>query len=184
MATIAIIGDGPGGLSAALFLARNDQTAVVYGDDKTAIHFAMLNNYLGAPHVPGPDFQRVALDQVTHAGAEVVRTRVESIQPTDSGFDLSLEDGTEATADYLILSEGRNPTLATALGLEETDAGAIAVDTEFRSSRSRVYVVGRSARPKRSQAIISAGAGATAALDILAELEGKDVQDWDSMPKE
>jgi thioredoxin reductase (NADPH) len=39
-------------------------------------------------------------------------------------------------------------------------------------------------RPKRSQAIISAGAGAVAALDILAREEGKDIQDWDTPPKE
>ena len=48
----------------------------------------------------------------------------------------------------------------------------------------RVYVVGRSARPKRSQAIISAGAGAAAALDVLSREAGEDVQDWDSPPKE
>jgi hypothetical protein len=35
----------------------------------------------------------------------------------------------------------------------------------------------------RSQAIISAGAGAVAAVDILAREEGKDVQDWDTPPK-
>ena len=58
------------------------------------------------------------------------------------------------------------------------------MDSEFRSSMAGVYVLGRSVRPKRSQAIISAGAGATAALDILATLAGEHVQDWDSMPKE
>jgi len=58
------------------------------------------------------------------------------------------------------------------------------VDADNRSSIDKVYVVGRSVRPNRSQAIISAGAGAVAALDIMAREAGKDVQDWDSMPKE
>jgi hypothetical protein len=44
-------------------------------------------------------------------------------------------------------------------------------------------VIGRSARPGRSQAIISAGDGARAALDILAREAGKDVQDWDRPPE-
>jgi thioredoxin reductase len=47
-----------------------------------------------------------------------------------------------------------------------------------------VYVVGRLARPNRSQAIISAGAGAAAALDILSREAGEDVHDWDSPPKD
>ncbi len=46
-----------------------------------------------------------------------------------------------------------------------------------------MYVIGRSARPERSQAIISAGDGA-AALDILSAVEGADVQDWGSPPKD
>ena len=54
------------------------------------------------------------------------------------------------------------------------------VNREYASSMDRVYAVGRSARPERSQAIISAGAGATAALDILAREAGKNVTDWDS----
>ncbi len=47
-----------------------------------------------------------------------------------------------------------------------------------------MYVVGRSARPGRSQAIISAGDGAAAAIDILSREQGKDVLDWDQPPKE
>ncbi|MDX1450561.1 MAG: thioredoxin reductase, partial [Acidimicrobiia bacterium] len=61
---------------------------------------------------------------------------------------------------------------------------AIVVDRDYRSSLDRVYVVGRSARPERSQAIISAGAGATAAVDILAVEAGKNIQDWDSPPED
>jgi thioredoxin reductase len=83
----------------------------------------------------------------------------------------------------VVLAEGKNPALAIALGLEQVETG-IVVDTDYRSSMDRVYVVGRSARLKRSQAIISAGAGAVAALDILAREAGTDVQDWDTPPKE
>jgi thioredoxin reductase len=64
------------------------------------------------------------------------------------------------------------------------EGAGVPVDPAYRSQLDRVYVVGRSVRPSRSQAIISAGAGAEAALDILAREEGKDVQDWDTPPKE
>ena len=181
MARIIIVGDGPGGLSAALFLAKNGHEVTVFGTDQTVLHKAYLKNYLGVPEISGSDFQRVAHEQVAAAGATVRRELVTGVTAGD-GFAVETADGARLTADYLILTEGRTPALARSLGLATTDAG-IVVDAEYRSSVDRVYVVGRSARPKRSQAIISAGAGATAALDILSREAGKDIQDWDKPPE-
>jgi thioredoxin reductase (NADPH) len=181
MATIIIVGDGPGGLSAALFLAKAGHSVTVLGTDETAMHKAYLHNYLGIPGVSGSEFQQIARDQVTGFGATIRGERVVSISAED-GFAAETDAGETIRGDYLILTEGKNAVLADSLGLERTETG-IAVDREYRSSRDRVYVVGRSARPKRSQAIISAGAGATAALDILSREAGRDVQDWDKPPK-
>lgn len=182
MATIAIIGDGPAGLSAALFLAKNDQQVVVYGDDGTAMHHALLKNYLGIEEVPGPAFQETALAQVAAAGAEIRRTRVERVSVLDDGFTVTAEDGTTLDADFMVLAEGRQFPIAESLGVET--GNGIQVDSEFRTSVKRVYAAGRSVRPARSQAIISAGAGATAALDILAVVTGDDFKDWDALPKD
>lgn len=180
MASIGIIGDGPGGLSAALFLAKNGHEAVVYGTDKTAMNHAYLYNYLGLPEVDGTDFQRVARAQVTQFGGVLHDEEVTGVTAA-TRFGVETEGGT-TDYDYLILSEGTKPELARSLGVAEDDSGTIVVDRDYRSSMAGIYVVGRSARPERSQAIISAGAGATAALDILAIEAGKNVQDWDSPP--
>jgi len=184
MARIIIVGDGPGGLSAALFLARGGHDAEVYGLDKTAMHYAQLNNYLGVPSISGTEFQQQAREQAKAAGAAVRAAEVTAVAATDEAVTATLSTGETRKAEYLLLSEGRSPVLARNLGLAETPAGAIAVDPEARSSHPRVYVVGRSVRPSRSQAIISAGDGAKAALDILAREAGKDVQDWDRPPAE
>ena len=56
---VVIVGDGPGGLSAALFLVRGGLDIRVYGQDKTAMHWAMLNNYLGVEEMLGSDFQEI-----------------------------------------------------------------------------------------------------------------------------
>ena len=69
MTDTIIIGDGPGGLSAALFLAKNGQNVTVFGQDKTSMHWAKLYNYLGIPEILGSDFQKIAREQVTKFGA-------------------------------------------------------------------------------------------------------------------
>ncbi len=115
----------------------------------------------------------MARGQVIDQGAELVGAKVVGVS-ADEGLVIKTEDD-EVRVDYLILTEGKNPALAASLGLSVGDDGRIAVDPEFRSSIDRVYVVGRSVRPTRSQAIISAGAGATAALEILAREAGSDI---------
>lgn len=182
MAVVLIVGDGPGGLSAALFLAKNGHDVTVFGLDQTAMHYAQLFNYLGHPQIDGTDFQRVARSQVEAQGAVLRAEKVVTVKANGS-VSLTIESGETFAGDYLVLSEGKNPVLARSLGLAESEIGAIDVDRDYRSSNDRVYVVGRSSRPTRSQAIISAGAGATAAVDILAREAGNDIQDWDTPPK-
>jgi thioredoxin reductase (NADPH) len=182
MARVTIVGDGPGGLSAALFLAKNGHEVTVFGQDQTAMNYAYLHNYLGIPEIDGTEFQGIARQQAARQGADLRDEEVTSVA-INAVFTVSTESGS-FESDYLILTEGKSPELARSLGVDEDDDGAIVVDRDNRSSVDKVYVVGRSVRPSRSQAIISAGAGAVAALDILAREEGKDVQDWDTPPKE
>ena len=182
MPDVIIVGDGPGGLSAALLLAKNGLSVTVFGEDKTAMHFAYLKNYLGLPEVSGSEFQRVARAQVSDKGAVLQASQVDSVSAGGDGFQVR-SAGKQSSARYLILSEGKNPILAKTLGLATGERGDIAVDLNGRSSMDRVYVLGRSARPGRSQAIISAGDGAAAALDILSREKGQDFSDWDTPEK-
>ncbi|MTV27791.1 thioredoxin reductase [Nitriliruptoraceae bacterium ZYF776] len=178
-----IIGDGPGGLSAALFLAKAGHTVTVFGQDATPMHHAQLYNYLGIPDVSGTDFQRIAREHATDHGATIQDDAVVAIDHEGSMVTVRSDERADLTADYLILAGGKtSQKLATALGLP-VDDGRISVDTEFRTQIDRVYAIGRLVRPERSQAIISAGAGATAALDILSREAGTDVHDWDSPPE-
>lgn len=186
MPTVIVIGDGPGGLSCALFLAKNKLDVTVFGDDKTAMHYALVRNYLGLPEIHGSELQRIAREQVTQQGARLRSDRVTELAALagDNGrFSVTLESGEKLPAKYLVLSEGKAPRLAKQLGLAFDEATGIATDRNARSSVDGVYVVGRSARPGRSQAIISAGDGAAAAIDILSREHGHDVVDWDQPPK-
>lgn len=182
MAKVIVIGDGPAGLSAALFLAKNGHEVAVYGQDATPMHYAQLHNYLGVPDVAGPDFQRVAREQASGQGADLRDEEVTEVARDGEGFAVRTASAA-APADYVVLAGGKPAVgLAEQLGAEREGAG-VAVDVQYRTTVDRCYAVGRVARPGRSQAIISAGAGAVAALDILAREAGRDVTDWDTPPK-
>ncbi len=184
MTAITIVGDGPAGLSAALFLAKNDHDVVVYGQDDTAMHYAYLHNYLGIPEISGTEFQQIARAQVRDQGGELREQEVTEVATADSGFTVRGAHGTDEQADYLVLAGGKTcQRLADQLGLERGPAGVV-TDAEGRTRADGVYVAGRLSRLQRSQAIISAGSGARVALDILAREAGKDVTDWDTLPDE
>lgn len=179
-AAISIVGDGPAGLSAALFLGKNGHDVVVYGQDDTAMHYAHLYNYLGVPDIDGSEFQQRAREQVAAHGAKLVDAEVSSIERDGDGFVVTTEDGDERLSDRVVVA-GSKPSrrLVEELGAEIAD-GAPVVDEHYRTTVDGVYAVGRLARPDRSQAIISAGAGAVAALDILSRIAGEHVTDWDT----
>ncbi len=183
MPDVIVIGDGPGGLSAALFLAKNKLDTVVFGRDATAMNFALLRNYLGIPEIAGTDFQAIAKQQVTTFGARLRDETVAKIAPVGDGrWAVTLDTGDKLTARYLVLSEGKTPALARQLGLVFDEQTGVPTDKNARTSLDTVYVVGRSARPGRSQAIISAGDGAAAAIDILSREHQQSFVDWDAPP--
>lgn len=183
MADVIIVGDGPGGLSTALFLAKNGQQVIVFGQDETPMHYAMLHNYLGIPEMTGTDFQKLAREQVQKFGADLRAQRVASVEKTADGFAVTTEEGERHESKYLVIGEGKGLKLVNSLGLATTSEGA-EVDRNYRTSIDKLYVIGRSTRIQRSQAIISAGTGAIAALDILSNEKGKDFYDFDTVKKD
>ena len=182
MAKVIVVGDGPAGLRAALFLAKLEMEVTVFGLDKTSMHSAMLHNYLGIPEMTGTEFQQIARRQVTGFGAELHNKRVTAIDKKDGGFVVTTEDRAQHEGKYVVLAEGKGVKLSAGLGL--TSAGeSVEAGSNGQTSVEGLYVVGRSTSIQRSQAIISAGQGAAAALDILSiELE-RDVRDFDTPPK-
>jgi thioredoxin reductase len=174
MADVLIIGDGPGGLSAALFLAKRGLSVSIYGKDDTPMHKAKLLNYLGIPEITGSEFQAVAREQVTSFGAELHDDEVTSLERADDGFALETESGSTDRGRYLILAVS-NKSLYEQLELDPTPE----VDLDMRTPVEDVYAVGWPVRKKKIQAIISAGDGAAAALDILSKEEGEDIHDFD-----
>ena len=100
MTNVIVVGDGAGGLSAALFLAKNDLDVTVFGKNETALHYADLYNYLGIPQMLGSDFAEIARQQVLAFGANLQDALVTAINKTDDGFTVTTDDGRSHTWTY------------------------------------------------------------------------------------
>ncbi len=178
MADVLIVGDGPAGLSAALFLSKKGQRVTVFGQDTTPMHKAMLYNYLGIPEMTGSAFQNTAREQVEKLGTTLKKEKVATVVKTTDGFEVTTEHGERTKGKYLILATGNNVPLAESLGLAKEQHG-ISAGEDGSTSIAGLYVVGRSTRFVKTQAIISAGQGAAAALEILSLEAGEALHDFD-----
>ena len=180
MTTVAIVGGGPAGLSAALFTAKNGLDTTVFDTDETWMHKAHLFNYLGIESIDGEDFLGTARGQVDSFGADRRQGEaVTGIASADDGFTVTTDDG-EYTADYVVLATGDDIELAQELGCAITDAGTVDVDVTMETSVSDVYATGAMVREEEYQAVISAGDGGAAALNILTKEKGEHFHDFDT----
>lgn len=180
MPDVIVVGGGPAGLSAALFTAKNGLETVVYDTDKTWMHKAHLFNYLGIRSVDGSAFLEIARGQVSDRGAELREGEaVEGVELTEQGFQVTTEDGT-SESQYLVLATGANRDLAEALGCSTTEEGPVEVDVTMETSVEDCYATGAMVRAEEWQAIISAGDGAAAALNILTKEHGDHFHDFDT----
>ncbi len=175
---VAVVGGGPAGLSAALFTAKNGLGTVVFDTDDTWMHSAHLFNYLGVGSVGGDAFLETARQQVDDFGAERHETAVTDVS-SDDGFTVTTEDG-EHTASYLILATGASRDLAESLGCVFTDEDVVEVDVTMETSVTDAYATGAMVRAEEWQAIISAGDGAAAALNVLTKERGEHFHDFDT----
>jgi thioredoxin reductase (NADPH) len=177
MASVIVIGDGPGGLSAALFLAKNKQDVTVFAQNGTWMNSALLYNYLGLPKITGKEFMAIAKKQVQDQGGKLIDAEVTSLAKQDGGFTVEAA-GKTYSAKYLVIAMGTKLEIVKNLGLPPR---TIDSDRNGRTQVENAYVVGWATRPDKIQAIISAGDGAAAALDILSKEAGKDLHDFDSV---
>jgi thioredoxin reductase (NADPH) len=179
MSQAIVVGGGPAGLSAALFTAKNGLDTTVFDTDETWLHKAHLFNYLGVESRAGTAFLDDARGQVDGFGAERNQGEaVTGVAESGDGFTVTTEDG-EYDADYVVLATGTDRSLAEDLGAD-FDGDVVDVDVDMETSVTDAYATGAMVRDQEWQAVISAGDGAAAALDILSKEEGEHFHDFDT----
>ena len=178
MPDVLVVGGGAAGLSAALFTAKNGLDTVVFDTDKTWLHSAHLFNYLGVGSVDGSAFLETARAQVDAFGVERHDAEVTAVERTGDGFAVTA-DGETHEAPYLVLATGSKRALAEELGCA-FDGDVVAVDVTMETSVENAYATGAMVRAEEWQAVISAGDGAAAALNVLTKERGEHFHDFDT----
>ncbi|GKZ15313.1 FAD-dependent oxidoreductase [Haladaptatus sp. T7] len=180
MSDVTIVGGGPAGLSAALFTAKNGLDATVFDTDKTWMHKAHLFNYLGIESIDGTEFLEKAREQADEFDVvQHMDTAVTGIETDDDGFQITTDDG-DHHATYVVLATGADRDIAEQLGCEFTGSGTVSVNLSMETSIENAYATGAMVRDQEWQAVISAGDGGAAALDILSKEEGEHFHDFDT----
>jgi len=177
MTDVAIVGGGPAGLSAGLFTAKNGLETVVFDTDETWMHKAHLFNYLGIESMDGTAYMEQCREQVEEFGVERHDAEVTGVDAGD-GFVVTT-DGGDHSATYLVLATGADRDLAEELGCAFEENGTVSVNLSMETSVDDAYATGAMVRDQEWQAIISAGDGGAAALDILSKEEGEHFHDFD-----
>ena len=108
MKDCVIIGKGPAGLSAALYVRRAGYTPLVIGRDSGALGQShRIENYFGlAEPVSGDELFRRGLIQVERLGIEVISDEVISIRESN-GFIVNTSSGNSYTARTVLLATGK-----------------------------------------------------------------------------
>jgi thioredoxin reductase len=179
MTQVTVIGGGPAGLSAALFTAKNGLETTVYDTDETWMHKAHLFNYLGIDSMDGTEFMDASREQVEGFGVEILDLEVTDVSHDRDAF-LVETDGDERDADYVVLATGADRSLAESLGCGFTDEDVVDVDVTMETTVEDAYATGAMVRAEEWQAVISAGDGAAAALNILTKEKGEHFHDFDT----
>jgi thioredoxin reductase (NADPH) len=135
---VAIVGSGPAGLSAALFIAKNGLDMTVFDTNDTAMHAARLYNYLGVENVMGDEFMDVAREQ----GAERYQGEaVTDIERTGESSQVTTDED-EYDVPYVVLASGYPRDLVKELGCELGRFDTVNINVNCKTSVGNAYAAG------------------------------------------
>jgi thioredoxin reductase (NADPH) len=102
-----IIGGGPAGLTAAIYLARYRRKAVVVDSrESRAALIPQTHNYPGFPDgIAGTELLQALAEQAETYEISIVRARVETLRTQENGF-VAIAAGTEIHARRVVLATG------------------------------------------------------------------------------
>ncbi|HMI55645.1 MAG TPA: NAD(P)/FAD-dependent oxidoreductase, partial [Gemmatimonadaceae bacterium] len=142
---VAVVGGGPAGLCAALFLARYlHKVVVVDSGDPRNWETRGINGYLGHQGIRPPQLRALGREEGAACGVEFVSGLVdEAINETGELFAITLHDGTVIQAQRILLAIGIKDVWPDIPGLERCYGETVHVcpDCDGYETRDKETVV-------------------------------------------
>jgi len=142
---IAVVGGGPAGLSAALWLARYlHKVVVVDSGDPRNWETRGINGYLGHQGIRSPDLRAIGHAECAEYGVEFVGGIVdEAINETGELFAICLRDGSTIEAPRILLAIGLKDVWPNIPGLDQCYGETVHVcpDCDGYETRDKKTVV-------------------------------------------
>ena len=179
---VAVVGGGPTGSSAGVFLSRYGLDTVVFDRGNAALpRAAYVENYPGFP--AGIDIATLTAllhDHAESAGCSLVDDLVESVERSEEGFRISTADGRELTATYVLAAAWYDGSYLRSLDDDEMfEPHEHHGETEERFDPDYPSVDGRTpveglyvAAPnggRNAQVVVAAGQGAQVARSLIED---------------
>lgn len=104
-----VIGCGPAGLSAAIYLGRAEVKTIIVGKykDSQLMKAHLIENYYGFPEgIKGPDLLKKGIQQVKKFKVKIFDHEVVSAKQLKDGFKVKMDDGTQFTSKVLVVATG------------------------------------------------------------------------------
>ncbi len=140
-----IIGNGPAGISAALYLKRFNYNPLVIGKDLGSLGYtSYIDNYYGFDHIKGTDLILKGIEQAKNLGIDVITDEVTSIEYLPNGFSVKCKNTTyEGLTVLLATGKARNKlNLKNLSNLEGKGVSYCAICDGFFYRNKKLGIVG------------------------------------------
>jgi len=183
MYDIIVIGAGPAGASAALFAAKAGKKTLMLNSNQSITKMAWLENHYGVMEAKGPDLVNTGIEQAKKFGTEVVETKAIKVDNNGEGVKVETEAG-----DY----HGKHVIFATGMMADVAELSGVTTKEGTEPKIKKIIDVGRSGKTnvkgiwaagtcagESVHTIITAGHGASVAINVISELNGERYVDHD-----
>lgn len=175
--TVAVIGGGAAGLTAALFLARAGIAVHVFDQDRSILKRARLGNLPGHDELEGRSLLEQLRGKVDERAVVRHGAKVEDVAGGER-FTVTVTGEEPVVADYVVLATGQGTLRLPSLTVDTAEPRQpfvkvnVVTDRWGATSVPGVYACGVVAGWP-SQAVVCAGSGANVAIEIATRVTGE-----------